>query len=341
MTFDGSAYARATAHHRAFDSAALRGLRLRPGMRVLDLGCGVGDLTADVASAVGTGGTAGAWVLGVDASTSSVRVASQRRRPGLAFVAARAQDVGHLLPSGSLDAVLSVATLHWVPGHDQPVVLAGLADLLRPGGVLRADLGGGGQIAAVRTVLAPLATDAGAPQCPWFFPSALEMGRLVVQAGLAVDVVRTVRQRRSLPDAAAMTTWLVSQVLPAYLAHVHASGHATFTDEAVRRCREATRRDDGTYDQDYVRIHVLAQKGSRGLRTAASGPPGDYLVVADALASTARMLEVVAASDERKALLSKRFHRASATSRTDPEEALETLGTLREELGDSDDRRGQ
>lgn len=334
MTFDGAAYAGATAHHRAFDHAALRGLDLAPGLRLLDLGCGVGDLTSSLASAVDAGGPGGGWVLGVDLSPSCTRVASARRRPGLAFVSARAQDVGRLLPSGLLDAVLSVATLHWVPRVEQPRVLAGIVDLLRTGGTLRADLGGEGQIAHVRAVLAPMAREAGAPECPWYFPSAVAMGRLLNDAGLVVDVVRTLRQRRSVPDDDALAGWLVSQVLPAYLAHVPATDHASFVEEAVRRCRVATRRADGSHDQDYVRIQVLAHKRPRALSAGVSLPPTDFVVVADALSATAKMMEASAVTGRRKALLSRRFRRAAATARTSPSSALETLGALHDELWD-------
>lgn len=333
--FDGATYAGATGHHRAHDDAVLTALRLRPGMRVLDLGCGVGDLTADVARRVDAGGAAGGWVLGVDASPSCVSVASARAGPGLSFVAARAQDLLHLLAPASLDAVLTVAALHWVPGPDQPGVLAGVAHALRTGGALRADLGGHGQIAGVREVLASLAQDAGAPSCPWFFPTAAAMGSLAVEAGLAVDEVRTVRQRRSVPDARTLSTWLVSQVLPAYLGHVPSRDHEAFTAEALRLCVAGTRRDDGSYDQDYVRIHLLAGKRPGGASSSDDGMPGYYAVVADVLASTAGRIETSTVTDDRKTLLLKRFRRLVAQSRHDPAGALEDLALLRDEVGEA------
>lgn len=330
--FDGATYAGATAHHRAHDSAALAGLRLRPGMRVLDLGCGVGDLTADVARRVDAGGPGGGSVLGIDVSPSCLSVASAQARPGLAFVAARAQDLVHLLAPSTVDVVLTVAALHWVPGAEQPVVLAGIAHVLRDGGTLRADLGGHGQIAEVREVLGTLAEAMGAPRCPWFFPTAAEMGALAVRAGLVVDEVRTVRQRRSVPDAGALSTWLVSQVLPAYLGHVPSRDHEAFTAEALRLCHAATRRDDGSYDQDYVRIHLLAGKRSRGPSHRDEGTPGVYAVVADVLASTATRIDEAPVDVGRKALLARRFRRLASSSRHDPAGALERLAALRDEV---------
>ena len=325
--FDGTSYAQATGHHRAFDDSVLDGLALAPGMRVLDLGCGVGDLTRDVADRVRTG-SGGAWVLGVDASASCVAVASRLARPGLSFVAARAQDLSRFLGHETVDAVLSVATLHWVPEDEQPGVLSGVVAALRRGGRLRVDLGGNGQIARVREVLAPLATDAGIPTCPWFFPTPARMGALVVEAGLVVEEVASVHQRRSVPDAPALATWLVSQVLPAYLAHVPQADHDRFAAEAVRLCRSATRRDDGSFDQDYVRIHLTAVKRPRPV----GGMPAAYGLVADLLASITSQIAVSMMDDRRKALLSKRLRRISGAARNDPVAAVEPLAALRTEL---------
>jgi ubiquinone/menaquinone biosynthesis C-methylase UbiE len=49
-TWDGALYAANTDHHRRYDDRFLSTLPLRPTDRVLDLGCGSGDLTATVAA---------------------------------------------------------------------------------------------------------------------------------------------------------------------------------------------------------------------------------------------------------------------------------------------------
>lgn len=259
--FDGALYAANTAHHRRHDDAVLTGLPLRPGARVLDLGCGSGDLTATVADRCAPGGR----VLGTDLSLSQVaHAASRHARPGLSFVAAAAQDLGRLLAPASFDVVLSVATLHWVPAPDQVQVLEGVRRVLRPGGVLRVDMGGQGQIARAREVLAPVAVAHGGDPAllPWFFPGPQEYRALLAAAGLQVRRVELVRQRRPFPDAAALEGWLRSQVLPAYAAAVPpgGGGGASFTASAVAAGVEGLRRDDGSYDQDYVRLDVLAHR---------------------------------------------------------------------------------
>ncbi len=250
--FDGALYAANTAHHRAHDDEVLAGVPLGPGTDVLDLGCGSGDLTARLVPRVAPG-----RVVGLDVSPSQVAWAREHHR-GAAFVAGRAQDVGTLFGPASFDVVVSVATLHWVPAGEQSAVLAGVARVLRPGGLLRADLGGVGQIAAAREVLDEVSARHGGPASPWCFPAPEAYRALLDAAGLQARRVRLVRQRRPFPDVGAFEGWLRSQVLPAYLPGVPAAARSAFTAACVREGAERLRRDDGSYDQDYVRLDVVA-----------------------------------------------------------------------------------
>jgi trans-aconitate 2-methyltransferase len=250
--FDGELYAANTRHHRAHDDDVLAGVPLLPGTDVLDLGCGSGDFTARLVPLVAPG-----RVVGVDVSPSQVAHA-RAHHPGAEFLAGRAQDVGSLFPPASFDVVVTVATLHWVPAGEQPAVLAGVARVLRPGGVLRADLGGAGQIAAARAVLDEVSARHGGPASPWVFPEPAAYAELLQGVGLTVQRARLVHQRRGFPDAAAFEGWLRSQVLPAYLPGVPEDRREVFAAECLREGLARSRRDDGSYDQDYVRLDVLA-----------------------------------------------------------------------------------
>ena len=262
--FSADSYAGCTGHHRAHDAVVLGPVSWRRGMRVLDLGCGVGDLTARVAGLVGAGeGDDDGRVLGVDSSASQVaRAREVAAGPGVTFDVVRAQELAVRVPAGWADVVLSVATLHWVPAGDQPGVLAGVREVLRPGGLLRVDMGGAGQIADARAVVDEAAAEHGLPGAPWFFPTPEEFTGLLVDAGLVPEQVRLLRQERDLPDRAALEGWLRSQVLPGYLRGVDpSSARATgFAADAVARCAVALRRGDGGYAQHYVRLDALAHR---------------------------------------------------------------------------------
>ncbi len=253
--WDGELYAANTAHHRRFDDHVLAGLAPPPDGTVLDLGCGAGDLTRRLVGLVPQG-----RVLGVDADPSMVEVAAAAGG-GPAYAVARAQDLAPV-EDGSVDLVVSTAVLHWVPWPEQRLALAEVARVLRPGGTFRADLGGHGQIAAARAVLDEVSLEHGGSPSSWCFPSPEQYGPLLAAAGLVASPgrLRLVHQRRSFPDAAALVGWLRSQVLVAYEPALDTASRASFRVEAERRALARLRRADGSYDQDYVRLDVLAHR---------------------------------------------------------------------------------
>lgn len=252
--WSGGLYAANTAHHRAYDAAVLKDLPLRPDAAVLDLGCGVGDFTARLAASLPAG-----RVLGVDSAPDQIATARARHdAPNLRFARAAAQDLGAVAGPGEFDAVVSIAVLHWIPAADHPAVLAGVRRVLRDGGVFRAEFGGAGQILAARAILDTESAALGGPASPWYFPTPERYAGTVAAAGLRVHRIGLVRQRRALPDAAALTGWLRSQILLAYLPDLPAEAHEEFRRRVETRATSELRRADGSYDQDYVRLDLLA-----------------------------------------------------------------------------------
>jgi len=96
-----------------------------PAPRVLDLGCGTGELTRLAHERLGARET-----LGVDSSAAMLERAAALAGGGLSF---RLGDLA-AFPEGGFDVVLSNAAIHWVPDHE--ALLSRLAALLAPGGQL-------------------------------------------------------------------------------------------------------------------------------------------------------------------------------------------------------------
>lgn len=97
-----------------------------PVGRVVDLGCGPGNLTAELPRLVGA-----TEVLGIDNSPAMLAAAATHAGPGLRFAAG---DLGEFAEVGTCDLIFSNAALHWSPGHR--ALLGRLATALRPGGQL-------------------------------------------------------------------------------------------------------------------------------------------------------------------------------------------------------------
>ena len=255
--WDAELYAANTTHHRQYDAELLRGLTLPRRARVLDVGCGVGDFTTRLAELARDG-----EVLGVDADPDMVATATRRQGSGrLRFAVGRAQELDRLVPAGSVDAAFSVAALHWVPAAEHPTVLAQLRKVLRGSGFVRAQFGGSGQIAALRAILDEESARLGGGSAGWYFPTAAEYEKLLAAAGLTTAAggwVRLIEQRRSFPSAAALAGYLHSQVLGAYDPVLPDGAVPAFREAAQARALAELRRADGTYDQDFVRLDLLA-----------------------------------------------------------------------------------
>src|SRR5256884_2574939 len=91
-------------------------------MLVADLGCGTGELTAELHRKLQARET-----LGIDSSQAMLAKAPQG--PGLRF---EQQDIATFQPAEKLDLIFSNAALHWVPDH--PDLLRRLTGALSPGG---------------------------------------------------------------------------------------------------------------------------------------------------------------------------------------------------------------
>ena len=114
--------------HRVWNREVVRASGLEPGGRAIDLACGTGSLTRDLAKRVGPGG----HVLGVDFSREMLRAAEKRPLAGVEY---RLGDATKLegVPSGAFDAATIAYGARNIPDLD--ALFSEMARVLRPGGV--------------------------------------------------------------------------------------------------------------------------------------------------------------------------------------------------------------
>lgn len=151
----------------------------QPGERILDLGCGTGDLAQQIAEC-------GAICVGTDYSADMIEKA-QGKYPDLSFRVADAEQFRLERGEAPYDAVFSNAALHWMKRPEAVIESVGMA--LRPGGRFVAEFGGSGNVGAIVEALTNELERIGVDwkaRFPWYFPSVGEYAPLLEQGGFEV-----------------------------------------------------------------------------------------------------------------------------------------------------------
>lgn len=212
------------------------------GERILDLGCGDGALTEKLV-------TAGATVVGVDASADMVAAARGR---GLD---AHVMDGQALSFAREFDAVFSNAALHWMP--DGAAVIAGVARALRPGGRFVGEFGGFGNIAAIVTALTAALTRRGLDpaRIRRWYPSPAHYAAMLEAGGFRVRSIGLIPRPTPLPTG--MRGWLATFAEPMLGAYAGLD-RAEFLAEVEALLAPALRDEAGNWTADYVRLRFAA-----------------------------------------------------------------------------------
>lgn len=189
-------YARVGGFVPALGRAALDLLDPRPGERILDVGCGDGTLSLEI---IGRG----AEVVGVDNSPELVEAARA------AGVDAERVDAADMDFDQRFDAAFSNAALHWM--LDKERVAAAIFKALRLGGRFAGELGGQGNLKALREALdAELIIRGYVPpsESSNWYPSPQEFAAVYEAAGFVAVDARLIE--RPTPLAHGIAEWVAT-----------------------------------------------------------------------------------------------------------------------------------
>lgn len=242
--WDAAAYARNARFVSELGRPALALLAPREGETILDLCCGDGSLTAEIAES-------GARVIGLDNDPEMLAAARER---GLEVVEASASDFTLSRP---VDAVFSNAALHWIPAPEP--VIGCVRAALKPGGRFVGEFGGHGNIAAVATAMRGVAHQWGLepdslPE--WFFPTAGQYRELLEQAGFRVTEIALFPRQTPVP--AGLDNWLQLMTTKT-LGKLPLNERAKFIEEVSALVAPSLRTHDGLWVLDYVRLRFRAE----------------------------------------------------------------------------------
>ena len=244
--WDARTYDRVADPQTRWGRAVLDRLPLTGDERILDAGCGSGRVTEALASRLPRG-----RVVALDASASMIEAARERLAPFGDRIEYVVADLGLPLPLHEpVDAILSTATLHWVPDHD--ALFANLGAVLRPGGWLVAQCGGVGNIASVKQVLATIGDGW---QGDAHYETPLETVRRLDAAGFVeIECWLTYEPTRFEPGEP-LETFLRTVILGAHVERLPAGERDAFVHTVADRLPEPV--------IDYVRLNIVARRSSR------------------------------------------------------------------------------
>ena len=243
---------------------------------VLDLGCGDGVLTAQIASQARK-------VIGLDSSTNLIQAAKDtylrgtNNRENLEFRVADCRQLESFIKEGSLQResltkIFSNAALHWIlPHHDSPgrlSIFRGAYSLLRPGGALVFEMGGHGNVAEIHAALISAVIHRGASPAaaraasPWFFPSKDLMVQELEEVGFKVEKAET--EYRPTPETkekeGGLKGWV--RLMGAQILEVLADDE--LKEAAIQEVCEVLEpicgREEGGYWLGYVRLRIKARR---------------------------------------------------------------------------------
>jgi SAM-dependent methyltransferase len=243
QTWNARGYAENARFVADLGSPVLELLAPQQGERILDLGCGDGALTAKLAPLV-------AAVVGIDSSPELIAAARER---GLD---ARLGDAHELPFADEFDAVFSNAALHWMTAPER--VVRGVARALRPGGRFVGELGGHGNVAAIRVALAAeLGMRGRAVAAPWYFPTADAYAGVLSSNGFAVDSMALIARPTPLPTG--LRGWLATFANP-FLHEFDAAEREAIGMAVEARLRPVLCDPAGRWTADYVRLRFAAHR---------------------------------------------------------------------------------
>ena len=247
QTWDPEVYSRSGAFVHQLAGGVFEWLAAKQGERILDLGCGDGQLTLRIAAT-------GARVDGVDASAEMVAGARAR---GVNAVEGNAEALPQA--SAAYDAVFSNAALHWV--RNQDAMMGEVHRVLRRGGRFVAEMGGHGNIAAIRVALiATLARHGLADREDGvnYYPTAEGYTRRLERHGFRVEQIALIPRPTPLGQGG-MAEWL-RMFRKGVLDSLPESVREDVVKETVDLLAEALRDEEGNWMADYVRLRFVAAR---------------------------------------------------------------------------------
>lgn len=234
--WDGVAYDALPLPHEQWGKRTIEALKLQPNETLLDAGCGTGRDAQLALEQLPHGA-----LICVDQSSTMLDQCRSRfgQEPRVCIIEGNLDQV---LPveDESVDAIMSVAALHWLADHNN--VWRHFFTALKPGGRIATDCGGFGNLAKTLALVPQINEEIKFPN--WYYANVSSTEQLLKEAGF-VDIQVSLRPHPTpLPDKKTLATYLQTLVFREWDANQITKMSDLLSDNTL----------------DYVRLEVRANK---------------------------------------------------------------------------------
>ena len=215
------------------------------GQTILDLGCGTGTLTVQLADVCHK-------VVGVDSSQSMIKKAKKQ----FSNIEFKVCDALTLPFENEFDVVFSNAVFHWISDHD--TLLKSIHKVLKPQGLLVCEFGAKGNIAVIEHAFIEACNAFGYDYEPKFnFPAAEDFGRLLESNGFVIEKIYDYDRPTVLKDGRqGLVNWM-KQFYASELMEMPGNVQTTVF-ERVGELTRGTLWNGEAWVADYRRLRVIA-----------------------------------------------------------------------------------
>jgi ubiquinone/menaquinone biosynthesis C-methylase UbiE len=221
----------------------------KEGEKILDLGCGTGDLAKKLYDYK-------VDVVGVDKSKNMVMQAMSKY-PYIEFMV---QDATELVYKNVFDAVFSNATLHWVKPPKQ--ALGCIYKSLKQGGRFIAEFGGKGNVQIITDEIITQIKEAGfeykEEQFPWYYPSIGEYSSLMEEMGFKVTFAQHYDRPTPLDGENGLRNWI--EMFGSDMFKGIIEDRKDYIITKVEKNLKEILYKDGNWKADYKRIRLIGLK---------------------------------------------------------------------------------
>ena len=235
-----------------YGSSLIELLKPKANELILDLGCGAGQLTEEIAKS-------GAKVMGMDASESMIESASNNF-PELEFRIANAESFDF---AEKFDAIFSNATLHWVKNYK--AAATNMFQHLNENGRLIIEFGGKGNVQKIEQTLKAILKEKNylkqANIDLWFFPSIAEYSNILEKTGFEVRLAELYDRPTKLADEKTGIIDWISMFGKTFFEGIPENDAEIIKNEVQNRLKPELLKEN-TWYADYRRLRIIAYKNS-------------------------------------------------------------------------------